>query len=313
MAAYNSRVRLSPSIEASSVSSYEFADHDPISESECESDTDSSKGKRHTFEYVACSDEDATEEYELESWKRRRNMSRLRRHAVQVWSRYRLDHPRACGGSVMPTPSQPFLFFKLPSEVRIHILGYLLKNDKDVRQMPADKTTNSPALVPVDLRLFAVSRQMKNEAEDLFYTQNMLRLDIHYDMQDLPIWIRQPKDVGKKARSVHLRIGQGPEHAIPALKHWLNIVTQSLMQFQSLNVLKITPFCDGCWELPGYREDFDEAIEVLTNLRRIQTVLWMYENGEILPAQAADSDNQLHSPAGTAAQRERVTRMMMSS
>ncbi len=34
--------------------------------------------------------------------------------------------------------------------------------------MPTDKTTNSPALVPVDLRLFAVSRQMKNEAEDLF-------------------------------------------------------------------------------------------------------------------------------------------------
>ena len=83
VAAYNSRVPLSPSIEASSVSSYEFADHNPVSESDSESEPDVSKGNQLAFQFSGgCSEDDTSEEYELAVWHQRRNKNKLRRRAV---------------------------------------------------------------------------------------------------------------------------------------------------------------------------------------------------------------------------------------
>ena len=178
---------------------------------------------------------------------------------------------------MVPTPSQPFLFFKLPSELRIHTLRYLLKCDKDVRQMPADRTANSPAVVPIDLRLFAVSRRMSNEAEEVFYNANMLRLDIEKDMQELPLWIRRPVDASRKARSVHLRICQDHYGGMPGLLYRLKLVTHGLMQCPNLAILKTTPNHCGCWGMLGCFRRFDEAIDVLSSLRGIKSVLWRRE------------------------------------
>lgn len=39
--------------------------------------------------------------------------SHVRSRGLQLWNRYRTDHPQACGGSIVPTPIKSFRFLDL--------------------------------------------------------------------------------------------------------------------------------------------------------------------------------------------------------
>ena len=49
------------------------------------------------------------------------------RRGIQLWNRYRRDHPRACGGKALPMPEQPFRFMDLPTEIRRQIFASLFR------------------------------------------------------------------------------------------------------------------------------------------------------------------------------------------
>ena len=107
----------------------------------------------------------------------RRERNRERR-GIQTWLRYRRDHPRAFGYRPLPTPIQPFNFMGLPVEVRCEILRLLLERDKLLTDISLNTTYESYKMVPVDTRLFAVSRQMQADAQAIFFRSNTFRVEI---------------------------------------------------------------------------------------------------------------------------------------
>ena len=127
-------------------------------------------------------------------WKRKfdeekdRNKQRSKRRSAQTWNRMRRDHPNTAESK--PNLKQPFRYFLLPVEIRTKILHLALTNQKELRHMPEDRTTNDDILLPVDLRILAVSKQMKAEAEPIFYQSNVFRIDL-FEQAEMPLWVRQ--------------------------------------------------------------------------------------------------------------------------
>ena len=93
LAAYNTQIPLSPSVRSDSGAS----------------DAASSK-------------DDEEKSYRIDD-----NCFRI---VVQKWNRYRRDHPRACGGALVPIPSTPFAFNNLLVEIRRKTLSLLLKRTR---------------------------------------------------------------------------------------------------------------------------------------------------------------------------------------
>lgn len=86
-----------------------------------------------------------------------------RHAALQKWKRYRFDHPRACGGRETPVPETPFRIMDLPFELRRGIFSLVLSQSYPVLQFPSDGSADT-LTGPVDVRLFAASRQVFAEA-----------------------------------------------------------------------------------------------------------------------------------------------------
>ena len=69
---------------------------------------------------------------------------------------------------------------------------------------PEDKNTDGHQVMPVDVRLFAVSRAMKAEAEAVFYHSNIFEV---YTNEPLPLFIRQAAAAGDGEASQHPVLG----------------------------------------------------------------------------------------------------------
>lgn len=130
------------------------------------------------------------------------------RRGIQAWNRYRRDHPRAFGPVVTPIPDRPFPFFQLPICIRLQVLGRLLKREKEVRQRPEDyKDDDDLDKVPVDTRLFAVSEQMRTEAEAVFFSTNTFRVDVdNAEYPKLPIFMRSEQTMPRNLKRLHIWI-----------------------------------------------------------------------------------------------------------
>lgn len=114
-----------------------------------------------------------------------------RRMELQHWKRYRCDHPRACGGRMIPVPETPFRMMDLPFELRREVFSLVLSQSFPVLQLPSDGSADVARLV--DVRLFAVSRQVFAEAVKVFYEMNtfgITTLPSSY-YKDIPLFIRQ--------------------------------------------------------------------------------------------------------------------------
>lgn len=121
------------------------------------------------------------------------------RRMVQLWNRYRRDHPRACGGKVLPVPEQPFRFMDLPPEVRRRVYAFLFRGlligeTGLIAYMGDDGSAGShrkycyqdEPFDPeycwqnelLDVRVFAVSKVIKTEAREVFFKENIFSIEI---------------------------------------------------------------------------------------------------------------------------------------
>ena len=169
----------------------------------------------------------------------------LHRWATVDWNKYRRDDPHACGLVATPVPAHSFPFFKLPPEVRALILSFCLRRDKVIWQRAEwscfDYHVEEFSDRPVDTRLFAVSSQMRSEAEEVFYSVNEFALIISED-EDLPHFISSPPSTLQSLRHmtvvVVLRASKGDRRS----KEKLKTVWSILQQCTHLSYLRLIGF-----------------------------------------------------------------------
>jgi len=88
-----------------------------------------------------------------------------------------------------PIPAEPFNFLGLPSEIRNKIYGIALQRQVAIKQNSSE--LNGPIDVPIDkvsrpsgsidVRIFAVSRQVHADA-----------LEVFYQVHTFAVWIQEP-------------------------------------------------------------------------------------------------------------------------
>ena len=116
----------------------------------------------------------------------------IQRFALQRWQRYRSDHKAACGGNKIIVPEKPFRIMDLPFELRREGFSLVLRQSYPVLHFPSDGSADAlPG--PVDVRLFAVSRQVFAEAVKVFYEENTFSISTAPSsyFKAMPLFMRQ--------------------------------------------------------------------------------------------------------------------------
>lgn len=232
-----------------------------------------------------------------------------RRRAVQRWNRYRQDHPRACGGALLPVPAQPFRFLDLALELRGEIYTMVLEREKALTQMNADGSTDDED-GPVDVRIFSVCRQVFAEAVDVFYKINILRVTVSHD-DDLPLFISA--STGRKAprpttrlRRVDLYLNYFP----PETKRWTESVLRSVCEVLSkcerLIEIRITANSQQS-RVDSMHRDFDRMLELMSVIKGVGGVTFMYRECQWMGHGILE-----HLPLGTPEQVARIKRIRES-
>ena len=133
---------------------------------------------------------DSDDEIMNNEWRRRHEYNKQPtsfeiRWGVQRWNRYRRDHPRACGGKLTPVPEQPFDLLGLSPELRRLVFRYLFRGQLIQSQgvlihMADDNSAgvDGDQKEPFDVRVFAVSRLIKQEAMEVFFVDNVFRIHV---------------------------------------------------------------------------------------------------------------------------------------
>ncbi|KAL9007922.1 MAG: hypothetical protein Q9173_006899 [Seirophora scorigena] len=193
---------------------------------------------------------------------------RFRKRVAQLWNRYRRDHPLACGGASSPIPSRSFRFLDLPRELRAMILRAHLHRASPLTQMEAngtaidyDTATNDG---PVDVRVFAASKQTYVEATDAFFAANCILIDLGENL--LPPLFRTAGNARSatllaKVKRIQLCI---PLYRVPEaarlgwlLRHLCEIVAARCL----LTELLVVPVSPASWYSLGMHEVMERVLE----------------------------------------------------
>ena len=196
---------------------------------------------------------------DMERWQ----LTRLRFGALQRWNRYRSDYPGACGSHKTNVPERPFRIMDLPFELRREIFSLVLSRPYPIHQFPSDGSADA-LYGPVDVRLFAVSRQVFAEAVKIFYEVNTLSISTHPSsyLKAMPLFMRQ--STGSEAprptnsiRRVHVsfRFVKGASTDTDAFRFLWKMFCEFLKTCRNLRTVEIS----ARW-LP-FRA-FDEAIHL---------------------------------------------------
>ena len=198
------------------------------------------------------------------------------RKGYQIWNRYRKDHPRACGIHRAPMPEESFPFFRLPLELRTQIITPMLKRDKELQQMPEDQSTHDDWLYPIDVRLFAVSRQMNLEATRVFYSSNVFRIETT-EGDKLPLWIRGPASPIRPIQHmqrIHILTRYLDEDVLPYLDRNLTPISRALRHCESLVSLRIS-MCIWSTVAPKFRQGLDDILwRSFSDLRGLEELIF---------------------------------------
>ncbi|KAL9626302.1 MAG: hypothetical protein Q9204_007414, partial [Flavoplaca sp. TL-2023a] len=273
--AFNARIPLSPLQFA-----WEDADDDPII---------------HYFEQ---------EVYEGGDDDRVRSRSReiVRRVDAQVWNRYRRDHREACGGAITPVPERPFRLLDLPFKLRTIIYGMLLRSLMTLSQMELDGSAESKD-GPIDTRIFAVSKQIHEEASDVFFRENVVMVSLGDDaFLGLPplIFRDDASDTQrayvKKLRKVAIMLPMSRESEAPRLQWVLERVCRALAHSPRLVKVSVNPYLSSNW----YKHQCDALMDnVLESVKLIRK-----PNTANFSKQSEFGDNSRIRVIGTQAQKD---------
>lgn len=202
------------------------------------------------------------------------------RRGAQRWNRYRRDHPRACGGAVTPIPDKPFPFFNLPIELRRRIYGFALGEGLSLQHKEADGSADG-VKGPIDVRLFAVNKTMKQEAMVSFFENHVFVIDVGDDeiVGALPLFIREtaagrkrwPVDKMKRA-DVTVSIQKSIQ--VSFLGPQLNRVCDVLAECTQLSELRITPTCPTRSHSSALDGDMDGLLDSFSRIRGVSKVIW---------------------------------------
>jgi hypothetical protein len=247
-------------------------------------------------------DSDLSDEGEFDHYDR--YAEACRRVAVQKWNRYRRDHYKACGGALLPVPEQPFRFLDLPLELREKVYAMVVGREKELYQMPSDGSAAEKE-GPVDVRIFAVSRQVFAESVRVFFNINILRVTISHDV-DLPIFMSGSTSVHLKR--VHLWISFDLIETKRWMEDVLKTVCTKLKKCICLRELRITAICQTSRVDEAKNREWDRMLELIAEIKPVDHVV--FTDKESLWMRYLIND---HSILGTPERATRVKQMMESN
>ena len=203
----------------------------------------------------------------------------MSRHlTLQRWQRYRSDYPAACGENKIIVPEKPFRIMDLPFELRREIFSLVLRQLYPVLHFPSDGSADA-LHGPVDVRLFAVSRQVFAEAVKVFYEENAFSISFAPSsyLNAMPLFMRQ--STGSEAprptnsiRRVHIifHVIDGASIDTEELRFLWNRFCEFLKTCRNLQTVELSVR----WRSKGYFDaeidlQIDRLAEMLMNTRDI--------------------------------------------
>lgn len=230
---------------------------------------------------------------------------------MQNWNRYRHDHPEACGGALTPVPVRPFAFLTLPNNLRNQIYGMLLAHEVQLRQLQFGQP-NIGAWEPIDVRIFAVSRQVHAEASATFFEENTFLVECrdNWHSYKLPLFVREssgmdPPRPAERLRRVHVEVGLAKKVESVSVQPQLEQLCDVLKHCKLLK-LEITVMGPNS-RSPELDHEFDKLLECFTLVRNVTRVAFSDSYGHRL------EHGQNYDPIiGTTEQARRLKSIMES-
>ncbi|KAL8915007.1 MAG: hypothetical protein Q9171_000447 [Xanthocarpia ochracea] len=230
----------------------------------------------------------------------------MNRRKALIWNRYRCDHPEACGGAAVPVPEQPFRFLHLLPELRTATYRFILCRTKSLVQMEPDQSApgsqpKNPSFYdmegPVDVWIFVVCKQVYEEATDVFFRHNIIKIKlIGDDFLGLPSPMFrtgfQPTNQAliSKLRRIELHITSGRQCVWALKRVCLELANRSRLKEVRINSREV-----GLPD-PDFVPTINDACDVLMTLRGVGSVTF--------------TESNVWRELGTQAQRESVARIM---
>ena len=229
-----------------------------------------------------------------------------RKLGTQIWNRYRRDHPEACGGAIMPVPTQPFQFLDLRLKLRQAIYGLILRVPADVNQMEPDGSANDDK-GPIDTRIFAVNEQIHEEATEAFFCENVVGIHLRDDGGSglpPPMLREDASDIQqghiKKLAKVNIILPIHRASEVPRLRWILERVCQALAQSPRLEEVRVPPCTQSSRHQPELDVAMDDVLEMITLLRGVSSL--RFSDQDAFSAEAVEECYII----GTEAQKERL-------
>lgn len=213
-----------------------------------------------------------------------------------------------------PIPDKPFPFSDLPIELRRKIYDVTLGNGLRLQHKEADGSADE-VQGPIDVRLFAVNKMMREEAMGSFFENHVFVIDVGDDgtVGALPLFIRESAADRKrwpveKMKRVDVTVSLQRSIQVSFLGPLLDRVCGVLATCTHLAELRITPTCSTGSYKPTLDADMDGLLDSFSRVRGVSNVHWTTDPFE-LRERYEMYNNRL---VGTEDQRARLGQMMTS-
>ena len=180
----------------------------------------------------------------------------------------------------------------------------LLRFPGTVLQMEPDGSADDKN-GPIDTRMFAVSKQIHEEASDAFFRENIVMVALSDDafLGLPPLMFRDDasdtqRAYVKKLRKVAMMLRMARESAAARLQWVLERVCRALTHSPHLEKVSVKPYMSSRWYKPQYDALMDNVLESVKLIRK--------PNAVNFSEQSEFGDNSEIRVIGTRAQKDRL-------